>query len=120
MTKKNFIQRRCIRKVPRSSLVCSPKAAVVEVLSSKRSSSSSSLPASPAVEKAPSVGTSTPVVPLPKKEDQAAAPVVNLVPISLIDATLSGADLIVLSSDSEDEVDWEALAAKYEVDWEAL
>jgi hypothetical protein len=29
-------------------------------------------------------------------------------------------DLIVPSSDSEDEVDWEALAAEDEVDWEAL
>jgi hypothetical protein len=28
--------------------------------------------------------------------------------------------LIVLSSHSEDEVDWEALAAEDEVDWEAL
>ena len=30
------------------------------------------------------------------------------------------ADLIVLSSDSQDEVDWEALAAEDEVDWGAL
>jgi hypothetical protein len=28
--------------------------------------------------------------------------------------------LIILSSDSEDKVDWKALAAKDEVDWEAL
>jgi hypothetical protein len=75
---------------------------------------------SPAVEKAPLVGTSTPVLPLRKKEGLAAALVVNLVPISLVDATSAGADLIILSSDSEDEVDWEALAAEDEVDWEAL
>jgi hypothetical protein len=31
-----------------------------------------------------------------------------------------GADLIVLNSNSEDEVDWEALAAEDEVDWEVL
>jgi hypothetical protein len=31
-----------------------------------------------------------------------------------------GVDLIVLSSDSEDKVDWEALVAKDEVDWETL
>jgi hypothetical protein len=45
---------------------------------------------------------------------------VNFVPISIVDATLAGVDLIVLSSDSEDEVDWEALAVEDEVDWEAL
>jgi hypothetical protein len=31
-----------------------------------------------------------------------------------------GVDLIVLSSGSEDEVDWEALIAEDEVDWEVL
>ena len=45
---------------------------------------------------------------------------VNLVPISAVDATSSRADLIVLSSDSEDEVDWEVLAAEDEVDLDAL
>ena len=88
--------------------------------SSERSSSSSSLPSSPVVEKAPLVGTSSPVVPLQKKEDPSAASLVNLVRISAVDATSTRADLIVLSSDSEDEVDWEALAAEDEVDWEAL
>ena len=73
--------------------------------SSGRSSSSSSLLASPVVEKIPLVGTSSPVVPLQKKEDPSAASVINLVPISAVDATLTRADLIVLSSDSEDEVD---------------
>jgi hypothetical protein len=53
---------------------------------------------------------------LHKKEGLVAAPVVNFVPISLIDATLARADLIVLSSDSEDEVDWEALTVEDEVD----
>jgi hypothetical protein len=45
------------------------------------------------------------VPPLRKEDGLAAAPMANLVPISLIDATSAGADLIVLSSDSEDEVD---------------
>jgi hypothetical protein len=44
----------------------------------------------------------------------------NLVPISLVDITSVGADLIVLSSDSEDEVGREALATEDEVDKEAL
>jgi hypothetical protein len=33
---------------------------------------------------------------------------------------LTREDLIILSSDSEDEVDWEALAAEDEVDWDTL
>ena len=45
---------------------------------------------------------------------------VNLVAISLVDATSTGVDLIILSSDNENEVDCEALAAKDEVDWDAL
>ena len=45
---------------------------------------------------------------------------VTLVPLSAADATSTRVDLIVLSSDSEDEVDWEALVAKDEVDWGAL
>jgi hypothetical protein len=31
-----------------------------------------------------------------------------------------GVDLIILSNDSEDEIDWEVLIAGDEVDWEAL
>ena len=88
--------------------------------SSGRSSSSPLLLAPPVVGKAPLVGTSAPVVPMQKKEDPSAAPVVTLVPLSAADATSTRADLIVLSSDSEDEVDWEALAAEDEVDWGAL
>ena len=87
--------------------------------SSGKSSSSPSLPAPPVVGKAPLVGTSAPVVPL-QKEDPSAAPVVTLVPLSAADATSTRADLIVLSSDSEDEVDWEALTAKDKVNWGAL
>jgi hypothetical protein len=44
------------------------------------------------------------------------APMVNFVPISLVDATSVGVDLIVLSSNSEDKVDREALATEDEVD----
>ena len=88
--------------------------------SSGRSSLLPSLSAPPMVGKAPLVGTSAPVVPLQKKEDPLAAPVVTLVPLSATDATSTRADLIVLSSDSEDEVDWEALAAEDKVDWGAL
>jgi hypothetical protein len=40
----------------------------------------------------------------------------NLVSIPPVDATSVEVDLIVLSSDSEDEVDWEALVAGDEVD----
>jgi hypothetical protein len=53
---------------------------------------------------------------LRKEGGLAAAPVANLVPVSLVDATLVGVDLINLSSDSEDEVEWEALTAEDEVD----
>jgi hypothetical protein len=45
-----------------------------------------------------------------------AAPVVHPVSISPIDAILMGVDLIILSSDSEDEADWEVLIADDEVD----
>jgi hypothetical protein len=48
-------------------------------------------------------------------EDLVAAPTVNPVSAPLVDAKL-----IVLSSDSEDEVDWKALIAEDEVDWEVL
>jgi hypothetical protein len=46
------------------------------------------------------------------EEDPAVAPAVNLVSIHPIDADLMGVDLIVLSSGSKDEVDWEALIAR--------
>jgi hypothetical protein len=120
MMKKKFIHRRCIYKVLRSSLVRSPKVGVVAASSSGRSLSSSSLLSSLTVEKVPLIRTSTPVLPLQKKEGLVAAPVVNFVPISLVDATSARADLIVLSSDSDDEVDWEALVVEDEVDWEVL
>jgi hypothetical protein len=107
MMKKKFIHRQLVR---------SPKAAVVvALLSGRSSSSSSSLSTSPAVEKAPLIGTSMPVPTLRKEDGIAAAIAANLVPVSLVDATSAGVDLIVLSSDSEDEVDCEALAAKDEV-----
>jgi hypothetical protein len=51
-----------------------------------------------------------------EEEDLATAPTVNPVSASPIDADLMGVDLIVLSSGSEDEVDWEALIAEDEVD----
>jgi hypothetical protein len=44
-------------------------------------------------------------------EDPLAAPAVNPVSAPLVDAKL-----IMLSSDSEDEVDWEALVVEDEVD----
>jgi hypothetical protein len=55
-----------------------------------------------------------------KEDGIAAAPATNLVLVSLVDATLAGADLIIFSSDNEDEVDWEALTTEDEVDWEVL
>jgi hypothetical protein len=57
---------------------------------------------------------------LQKEEDPAAAPATNLVFVPPIDDALMGVDLIILSSNSEDEFDWEALFAEDEVDWEAL
>jgi hypothetical protein len=57
------------------------------------------------VEKDPPARTSTLVPTLQKEEDPAAAPVANLIFVPLVDAVLMGVDLIVLSSDSEDEVD---------------
>jgi hypothetical protein len=48
-------------------------------------------------------------------EDLVAAPAVNPVFARPVDAKL-----IVLSSDSEDEVDWEALIVEDEVNWEVL
>jgi hypothetical protein len=55
-----------------------------------------------------------------EKEDPAAAPAVNPISVPSIDVDLIGVDLIVLSSGSEDKVDWEALIAEDEVDWEVL
>jgi hypothetical protein len=127
IVKKKFIQRRCVHKVPRSWLARSPRAVVLAAAASGvSSSSSSSAPLSlgvreaSVVEKALLAGTSPLVPTLRKKEDPVATPMANIVSISLVDATLIGFDLIVLSSGSEDEVDWEALIAKNEVDWEAL
>jgi glycine cleavage system protein P-like pyridoxal-binding family len=57
---------------------------------------------------------------LRKEEDPAAAPAANLISVPPVDAALMGVDLIILSSDSKGEVDWEALVARDEVDWEAL
>jgi hypothetical protein len=51
-----------------------------------------------------------------EKEDPAAAPAVNLVSVPPMDVDLMGVDLTVLSSGSEDEIDWEALIAEDEVD----
>jgi hypothetical protein len=67
------------------------------------------------VEKAPPAKTSTLVPTLRKEEDPAVAPAGNLVSVPPIDAALIGVDLIILSSDSEDEVDWEALVTRDEV-----
>jgi hypothetical protein len=129
MVKKKFIQRRCVRKVPCSSLARSPRATILAVLSSRGSSSSSfSLLASlslgvreaSVVEKAPPSRTSTPVPYLRKDKDPGATPAVNLISVPSIDAASMDADLIILSSDSEDEVDWEALIAEDEINWEAL
>jgi predicted dinucleotide-binding enzyme len=72
------------------------------------------------VEKAPSAETSTQVLTLRKEEDPAATPMANLVSVPPVDAASMGVDSIILSSDSEDEVDWEALVAGDEVDHEAL
>jgi hypothetical protein len=123
MVKKKFIQMRCVRKVSCSSLARPSRAVVTAAPSSGGSLSSSLLLFSLsfgvrealAVEKAPPTGTST-MVPSLQKEDPAAAPMANLVSIPPVDATSVEVDLIVLSSDSEDEVDWEALVAGDEVD----
>jgi hypothetical protein len=68
------------------------------------------------VEKeAPPAGASKLVPSSREVEDPAAAPAVNPVSTPLVDA-----NLIILSSGSEDEVDWEALIAEDEVNWEVL
>jgi hypothetical protein len=46
--------------------------------------------------------------------------VINLVSVPPVDVALMGVDFVILSSDSEDEVDWETLVIRDEVDWEAL
>jgi hypothetical protein len=120
MVKKKFIQRSCVCKVPRSSLARSPRVAILAASSSEGSSSSSaSLPTSLSlgaqealvVEKGLPARTSTLVPSLRKDEDPGAAPTVNFVSVPPIDAISMDADLIILSSSSEDEVDWEALVA---------
>jgi hypothetical protein len=111
---KKFIQRRCVCKMPRLSFACSPRTAVLPAASSRGSSSSSSSLLAPlslgvqeasVVEKAPPARTSTPVPSLWKDEDPGAVHAVNLISVPPIDATSVDADLIVLSSGSEDEVD---------------
>jgi hypothetical protein len=57
------------------------------------------------VEEAPPTRTSTSVPTLWKEEGPAATPVANLVSVPPVDAALMGVELIVLSCDSEDEVD---------------
>jgi hypothetical protein len=69
-----------------------------------------------AVDEAPSAGTSKLVLSLREEEDPAAALVVDLVSVSPVDAGLIGVDLIILSGDSKDKVDWEALIVEDEVD----
>jgi hypothetical protein len=72
------------------------------------------------VEKAPPARTSMPVPYLWKDEDPGAAPTVNLVFVPPIDAAFVDADLIILSSGSEDKVNWGALIAEDKTDWEAF
>jgi hypothetical protein len=128
MVKKKFIQRRCVHKVPRSSLARPSRAVAMTAPSSEGSlSSASSSPAlsalgardAPAVEDAPLARTSKPVLSL-REEDPADAPMVNLVSVPPADANLMGVNLIALSSGSEDEVNWEVLIVEDEVDWEVL
>jgi hypothetical protein len=93
---------------------------------SSSENSSSSASSSPAlsssgvfgalVEKeAPPAGTSKPVPSSQEVEDLVVAHAVNPISAPPIDAKL-----IVLSSESEDEVDWKALIAEDKVDWEVL
>jgi hypothetical protein len=87
-------------------------------LSSASSSLASSSPGvfGAQVEKeAPPTGTLKLVPPSREVEDPVATPAVNPVSAPPVDAKL-----IVLSSDSEDEIDWKALIAEDEVDWEVL
>jgi hypothetical protein len=111
MVKKKFIQRHCVCKVPRSSLAHPSRAVFMMAPSSGGSSSSaSSSPTSlafgvceaPVVEELAEISKPVPSL---QAEDPAAAPAVNLVSVPSVDADLMGVDLIVLSSDSENEVD---------------
>jgi hypothetical protein len=129
IVKKKFIQRHCVRKVPRSLLARLSRAMATTPPSSGGSSlSASSSPMlsalgardAPVVEEAPPTGTSKPVPSLREEEDPTTTPAVNPVSAPPVDADLMGVDLIVLSSGSENEVDWEALIAEDEVDWEIL
>jgi hypothetical protein len=124
MVKKKFIQRRCIRKVLRSSLARPSRAVTMATSSSGNSLSLAYLSptsSSPGVFGAPvqkedlPTGTSKPVPSSQEVEYPVAAPAVNPVSAPSVDAKL-----IALSSDSEDEVDRKALIAKDEVNWEVL
>jgi hypothetical protein len=53
---------------------------------------------------------------LREEEDPAVDPAVNPISVPPANADLMGVNLIVLSSDREDEVDWDALIAEDEVD----
>jgi hypothetical protein len=53
---------------------------------------------------------------LRKDEDPGAAPAINLVSVPPVNAASMDVDLIVLSSDSEDKVDWEVLIIEDEID----
>jgi hypothetical protein len=99
MVKKKFIQRRCIRKVPCSSLAHPSRVVVMTAPSSGGSSSlASSSPTSSAlgaheasaVEEASPAGTSKSVPSLWEEEDPAAAPTVNPISIPPVDADLMG------------------------------
>jgi hypothetical protein len=120
MVKKKFIQRCYICKVPRSSLAHPSRAVTMATLSSENSSSlasSSRASLSPGIfgapveKEAPPAGTSKSVPSSWEVEDPVAAPMVNPVSAPPVDAKL-----IVLSSDSKDEVDWKALITEDEVD----
>jgi hypothetical protein len=128
MMKKKFIQRHCVRKVPHSSLARSSRVVAMAAAASGGSSSLASsspvlsalsAPDAPVVVDAPPFETSKPVPSL-REEDLAVVPAVNLVFVPPADADLMVVNLIALSSDSENEVDWVALIAKDEVDWEVL
>jgi hypothetical protein len=119
MVKKKFIQRRYVRKVVRSSFARPLRAVIMVTSLSGGSSSSASLlleslslgVCGALVEKeVPPTKRSRPVPSSREVEDLVAAPTIN--PVS---APLVGANLTVLSSGSEDEVDWEALIAEDEV-----
>jgi hypothetical protein len=94
-----------------------------DIIEQKFLSSASSSPASlfPSVfralveKEAPPAGTSKLVPSSREVEDPVAALAVNPISAPPIDAKL-----IILSSDSEDEVDWKVLIAEDEVDWEVL